>query len=283
MTGEFPTLIGDVLRPKITRRVGCWDVRTLYQTGKLAQVVREIEHYKIELLGVSETRWTGNGSKQLVTGHQILYSGRTDEYHSRGVELIITKEVYRSLLEWKPESELIITARFSSAFAKRTVVVPTDDAEDDKKFSFCDGLQEIVDNTPSHDALLILEDLNAKVGKRNQGKENNMGEQGLGECNSNGERLCTFCQENNLIIGGTIFMHKDIHKTTWNSSDGRTKNQIDHIIINKRWKSSLLDVVAKQGADVGSDHSLVLAKVKLMLRKSRRKKIKYRLQVTPKC
>ncbi|XP_062570395.1 uncharacterized protein LOC134232444 [Saccostrea cucullata] len=98
-----------------------------------------------------------------------------------------------------------------------------------------------------------------------------MGKQGLGECNSNGERLCTFCQENNLIIGGTIFMHKDIHKTTWNSPDGHTKNQIDHVIINKRWRSSLLDVVAKQGADMGSDHSLVLAKVKLKLRKSRKK------------
>ncbi|XP_056016894.1 uncharacterized protein LOC130053576 [Ostrea edulis] len=98
-----------------------------------------------------------------------------------------------------------------------------------------------------------------------------MGQQGIGECNNNGERLCTFCQENDLVIGGTIFMHKDIHKTTWNSPDGHTKNQIDHIIINKRWRSSLLDVVAKQGADVGSDHSLVLAKIKLKLRKSRKK------------
>ncbi|XP_062611962.1 uncharacterized protein LOC134273760 [Saccostrea cucullata] len=274
MTGESPTLIGDVLRPKITRRVGCWNVRTLYQTGKLAQVVREMEHYKIELLGVSETRWTGKGSKQLVSGHQILYSGRTDEHHSRGVAIITTKEVYRSLLEWKPVNERIITARFNSAFAKLTVVVcyaPTDDAEDDEKVSFYDSLQEIVDNTPSHDVLLILGDLNAKVGKSNQGRESIMGKQGLGECNSSGERLCTFCQENNLIIGGTIFMHKDIHKTTWNSPDGHTKNQIDHVIINKRWRSSLLDVVAKQGAGVGSDHSLVLAKVKLKLRKSRKK------------
>ncbi|XP_055997865.1 craniofacial development protein 2-like [Ostrea edulis] len=274
MTGESSIPIGDVLRPKITRRVGCWNVWTLYQTGKLAQVVREMEYYKIELLGVSEARWTGSGSKQLVSGHQILYSGRTDDHHSKGVAIITTKEVHRSLLEWKPVSERIITARYNSVFAKLTAVVcyaPTDDAEDEEKISFYDSLQKVVDDTPSHDVLLILGDLNAKVGKCNQGKETIMGQQGIGECNNNGERLCTFCQENDLVIGGTIFMHKDIHKTTWNSPDGHTKNQIDHIIINKRWRSSLLDVVAKQGADVGSDHSLVLAKIKLKLRKSRKK------------
>lgn len=66
-------------------------------------------------------------------------------------------------------------------------------------------------------------------------------------------------------------MHKAIHKTTGNSSDGHTKNQIDHVIVNKIWRSGLLDVGAKQGADVGSDHSLVLEKIKLKRRKSRRK------------
>ncbi|XP_056021988.1 craniofacial development protein 2-like [Ostrea edulis] len=274
MTGESSIQIGDVIQPKTTRRVGCWNVWTLYKTGKLVKVVREMEHYKIELLGVSEAGWTGSGSKQLVSGHQIFYSGRTDDHHSKGVAIITTKEVHRSLLERKPVSERIITARYNSAFAKLTAVVcygPTDDAEDEEKISFYDGLQKVVDDTPSHDVLLILGDLNAKVGKCNQGKETIMGQQGIGECNNNGERLCTFCQENDLVIGGTIFMHKDIHKTTWNSPDGHTKNQIYHIIINKRWRSSLLDVVVKQGADVGSGHSLVLAKIKLKLRKSRKK------------
>lgn len=40
MKGEFRTPIGDVILPKTTRRDGCWNVRTLYQTGNMAQVVR---------------------------------------------------------------------------------------------------------------------------------------------------------------------------------------------------------------------------------------------------
>ena len=65
----------DMLRTKTTRRVGCWNLRTLYQTGKLAQVIKEMQSYKIEILGVSETRWTGSESRQLLSGH----------HHSRGV------------------------------------------------------------------------------------------------------------------------------------------------------------------------------------------------------
>ena len=98
--------------------MGCRNVQTLYQTGKLAQVIKEMQSYKIKLLVGSGTRWTGSGSRQLLSGHHILYSGRADDHHSRSVRIIITKEVHKSLLEWKPISERIIKARYNSAFAK---------------------------------------------------------------------------------------------------------------------------------------------------------------------
>jgi len=44
------------------------------------------------------------------------------------------------------------------------------------------------------------------------------------------------------------------------------KNQIDHIVLNGTWRRSLLDVKVKRGADVGSDHHLVTANIKLKLR-----------------
>lgn len=163
----------DSLRPKTTRRVGCWDVQTLNQTGKLAQVVREMESYNIELLVVSETRWIGSGTRQLTSGHHILYSGRTDDHHSRGVAIITTKEVNRSLTEWKPINERLIKARYNSAFATLTMIgcyAPTEDTTEDEKDAFYKKLQEAVDETPSHNVLLIMGDLNAKVGADNKGK-----------------------------------------------------------------------------------------------------------------
>ena len=45
----------------------------------------------------------------------------------------------------------------------------------------------------------------------------------------------------------------------------RTVNQIDHMAISKKWRRSLLDVRSYRGADVASDHHLVVAQLKLKL------------------
>ena len=44
------------------------------------------------------------------------------------------------------------------------------------------------------------------------------------------------CVESRLVIGGTLFMHRYIHRTTWRSPDQRTVSQIDHVIIKQKWK-----------------------------------------------
>ena len=98
-----------------------------------------------------------------------------------------------------------------------------------------------------------------------------MGKLGLSKMNENGHLFTDFCQENELVIGGTLFGHKDIHKYTWESPDGLTRNQIDHVAINRKWVGSLKDVRTKRGADVASDHVLVVARVRLSLRARKRK------------
>ena len=77
-----------------------------------------------------------------------------------------------------PTPSLIKTslkARYNSGFANLSVIVcyaPTEDAEEEEeKDTFYDELQASVDETPSHDVLLIMGSLNVKVGVDNQGKK----------------------------------------------------------------------------------------------------------------
>ena len=170
----------------------------------------------------------------------------------------------RTLIEWKPSTSRLLKSRFNSKYTKLTVIVcyaPIEDAGEADKDALYDQLQDL---------LIVLEDLNARPGNNNTGRDRVMGKHGIGTINDNGERLCHFCDENNMVIGGTLFRYRNIHKTTWTSPSGATKSQIDHIPINGKWRSSLQDVRAYRGANVASDHNLLVAVVSLKLRRARR-------------
>ncbi len=59
-----------------------------------------------------------------------------------------------------------------------------------------------------------------------------------------------------------MFPHRDIHKYIWTCSGGKNHNQIDHILTDRRWLSSILDVQSFRGAECDADHYLVVAKVR---------------------
>ena len=149
-------------------------------------------------------------------------------------------------------------------------------ADEDEKEDFYFSLQAIVNTVPKRDILMIMGDLNAKVGSERLGRESEIGPHGIGTMNENGELFADFCAVNSMVIGGTFFPHKSCHKTTWVSPTGDTENQIDHIAITRRWRSSLHDVRAKRGADISSDHHLLVAEIRLKLLAQKRSEVKRR-------
>ena len=92
-----------------------------------------------------------------------------------------------------------------------------------------------------------------------------MGSQGCGTINTNGETPVNLCLNNNCAIGETIFQNKYFHKLTWKSSDGKKVNQIDHVVVNNKWRRSLNDVHTCRGTGNVSDHYLVMSRLKLCL------------------
>ena len=268
---EASTWKRQVLTTKSSTRVGVWNVQTMNTTGKLAQVIKEMKSYQLHILGVSEVRWTDSGQ---ITSEDttVLYSGGTS--HVRGVGILLNKQTSKALVSWEPVSDRI-TARLATRHTKVTLIqvyAPTNSASEMEKDDFYGMLQGVLDAVPGHDLKILMGDFNAQIGPDRTGWEDVMGSEALGTRTDNGERLLSCCSVNKLKIGGSIFQHKSIHKGTWRSPDGRIVNQIDHICFPTRWASSLRDVRVYRGADVASDHYLLIAAIQLKLKCCTKKK-----------
>jgi len=75
-----------------------------------------------------------------------------------------------------------------------------------------------------------------------------------------------------------MFLHRNIHKYTWTSADGKTRNQIDHILIDRRWRSSILNVRSSRGSDCDTDHCVVVAEVREWLAVSKQAAQKFDME-----
>lgn len=134
--------------------------------------------------------------------------------------------------------------------------------------NFYDRLQAVLQSLLERDITILIGELNAKISSDNTVYEEVMGRQGLFEMNNNGGRFADLWAANNLVNGCRIFPHRRIHKVTWVSPDLSTENQIDHVCITCKFRRSLQDVCTRRGAGAGSDHHLVVAHLKLKLKKT---------------
>ena len=95
----------------------------------------------------------------------------------------MTPTAKKNLIEWEPINVRLITARLNGRYAKTSIIVfyaPTNDAEEEQKDTFYQQLQKAIDKIPTHYELLIIGDLNAKVGSLNEGREQTIGKHGCG-------------------------------------------------------------------------------------------------------
>jgi hypothetical protein len=73
-----------------------------------------------------------------------------------------------------------------------------------------------------------------------------------------------------MTVKSKMFSHCKSHKHTWTSPDGRTHNQTDHVLIDKRRHSNIIVIPSFRGDDSDTDHHTVVAKVRKRLSASKR-------------
>ena len=162
----------------------------------------------------------------------------------------------------------MISVRFQGKPFNITVIqvyAPISNAKEAEVELFYEDLQDLLELTPKKEVLFIIGDWNSKVGS--QETPGTTGKFGLGMRNEAGQRLIEVCQENALVIANNLFQQHKRRLYTWTSPDGQHQNQIDYILCSQRWRSSIQSAKTRLGADCGSDHELLIAKLRLKLKK----------------
>jgi hypothetical protein len=155
---------------------------------------------------------------------------------------------------------------------------PTEDKTDDVKDSFYEEMERVFDKFPKYHTKILLGDFNAKVGREDIFKPI-IGNESLHEIvNGNGVRLVNFSTSNNFRDKTTMFPHRNIHKYTWTSPDGKTHNQIVHILVDRRRHSNVLDVRSFRAADCDSDHYLTVAKFRERLAVNKQRSRRFHME-----
>ena len=263
---------------KLHLRIGTWNVRTLYRAGQLENVVHEMNRAQLDILGLCETRWPGNGRLRL-ENHTMLYSG--GEQHAKGVALIMTKKVGKSVVGCWTVSERVMIVKFKCQPVNINIIqvyAPTSDAPDKDIQLFYEDLNKASSTCKSPEVRIVMGDFNAKVGKHSESGVT--GVYGLGNKNEQGETLIEWCRTHYMSILNTTFNQHKRRLYTWKSPGDLFRNQIDYICINQRFRNSVKNCKTLPGADCNSDHILLVMQMICKLKKIKSRNRRRRLNIS---
>ena len=156
----------------------------MYQ-GKLEVIKQDMARVNIDILGISELKWTGMGEFNS-DDHYIYYCRKN------GVAIIVSKRVRSFGCSLK--NDRMISVHFQGKPFSVTVIqvyALTNNAEEAEVEQFYEDLQDPLELTPKKDVLFIIGDWNATVGSQEILEV--MGKFGLGVQNEAGQKLTEFC------------------------------------------------------------------------------------------
>ena len=141
--------------------------------------------------------------------------------------------------------------------------MPTNASTEEEMDEFYEELDKCKKDRKGHEVNIVMGDFIAKVGG---GRHTDIvGSEGVGEMNVRGEKLMEWCEQNDQIIMTTRFTKHPRKLWTWKSLDGITRNQIDYITVNRRYRNTVRDIRTHPEADCNSDHNMHVGHIRVKL------------------
>ena len=160
--------------------------------GKLEVVKQEMARVNVDILGISELKWTGMG--EFNSGdHYIYYCGQ-ESLRRNGIAIMVNKRVQNAVLGCNLKNDRMISVHFQGKPFNTTVIqlyAPTSNSEEAEVERFYEDLQDLLELTAKKRCPFHYRGLESKVGS--QETPGVTGKFGLGTWNETGQRLIEFC------------------------------------------------------------------------------------------
>jgi len=109
--GGKNSILGNTIRKQKPKKIyiATYNIRTMRLEEHLTSLERELENIKWDILGISETRLTGEATTTLRSGH-VLFQKNSEATHLGGVAILIHKKIRHLITKMKAVSDRIVYA-----------------------------------------------------------------------------------------------------------------------------------------------------------------------------
>ena len=263
-----------LLECKKSTLLSTFNVRTLNTINQLPELVSSAIELNINVICIQEHRYFHSDIKlkyhDVGKGWTLISASAWKNSIGAsigGVGILLSPLALKSLNTIEVIEPRIIIANFHGNPITTIISCysPTNSSDQEDVEKFYQSLSSLVRLVPNHNFLIIGGDMNAQTGRSDTHKFAYQA-----SSNRNWVLLEDFIEENNLVCLYTKFQKKSSKLWTFTYANG-ARAQLDHIIINRKWKNSALNCQAFNTFEgVSSDNRIVTSTLRLSLRANKK-------------
>ena len=136
--------------------IGTWNIRSMNQ-GKLEVVKQEMERVNVNILVISELRWTRMG--EFNSDDHCIYSCGQESLRRNGVAIMVNKRIQNEVFGCNLKNNRMISVHFQAKLFNIMVIevyVPTSNGEEAEVERICEDLQDLLELTPPKNMSFLL-------------------------------------------------------------------------------------------------------------------------------